>query len=81
MLVKQQQPSVSACETAAQAGVSRSEVTKAEALVKSLTRSPTRSLAVGGPSAKDHGMWDDDLRRNASTMGYYMILLRLLSQV
>ena len=29
-----------------QAGVSRSEVSKAEALVKSLTRSPTRSLAV-----------------------------------
>eukprot|EP00438_Fugacium_kawagutii_P028125 Skav229524 [mRNA] locus=scaffold887:130945:132089:+ [translate_table: standard] len=28
-------------------GVSRSEVAKAEALVKSLTRSPTRSLAVG----------------------------------
>lgn len=31
-----------------QAGVPRSDVAKAESLVKSLTRSPTRSLAVPG---------------------------------
>ena len=36
------------CQEIFEAGVPRSDVAKAESLVKSLTRSPTRSLAVAG---------------------------------